>query len=169
MKNIGIFYASDTGNTELIAEKIAKAFGEEQAQVFDVSDADASDMEAFSNLIFSSPTWGSGDLQDDFDEFMEEIAETDFEGKTVALFGLGDGVTYEDTFVDAMGQIYEALEAKSCKIVGNVSTEGYDFDESLAEKESGKFVGLAIDEDNQDDLTDERIEKWVAQLKNEFQ
>ena len=169
MKKVGIFYASDTGNTEAIAEKMLAAFGEENAQIFDVSDADASDMEPFTNLIFSSPTWGSGDLQDDFDEFMEEISETDFDGKTIALFGLGDGVTYEDTFVDAMGQIYEVLEEKGCKIVGSVSTEGYEFDSSLSEKEDGRFVGLALDEDNQDDLTDERITNWVAQLKSEFE
>ncbi len=169
MKKVGIFYASDTGNTEVIAERLQAAFGEDNAQIFDVSDADASDMEPFTNLIFSSPTWGSGDLQDDFEEFMEEINEADLSGKTIALFGLGDGVTYEDTFVDAMGQIYEALEEKECKIVGSVSTEGYEYDESMAEKEEGKFVGLALDEDNQDDLTDERIANWVSQLKNEFE
>ncbi len=169
MKKVGIFYASDTGNTEVIAEKMLKAFGEDNAQIFDVSDADASDMEPFTNIIFSSPTWGAGDLQDDFEEFMEEISEANFEGKTIALFGLGDGVTYEDTFVDAMGQIYEALEGKGCKIVGSVSTEGYDFDESTAEKEEGLFVGLALDEDNQDELTDERIVNWIAQLKGEFE
>ena len=30
------------------------------------------------------------------------------------------------------------------------------------------FVGLALDEDNQSDLTDERIQKWVALVKGEF-
>ena len=167
MKKVGIFYASDTGNTEAVAEKMLAAFGEDNAQLFDVSDADADDMADFDNLIFSSPTWGVGDLQDDFEEFLEELEDADLDGKKVAFFGLGDAVTYEDTFVDAMGTIYEAIQDKGCEFVGAVSTDGYEFEESLAVKDD-KFVGLPLDEDNEDDKTDERIEKWVAQLQGEF-
>ena len=167
MQKIGLFFGSDTGVTEEIAEKIQNEFGKDNLEIFDVADADASDMEDFSNLIFGASTQGVGDMQSDFEEFLDEIDSIDFEGKTVAIFGLGDADTYADTFVDAIGMIYEALEAKNCKIIGSVSTDGYDYDESTAEVD-GKFVGLAIDEDNQDDLTDERIKTWVAQIKSEF-
>jgi len=33
----------------------------------------------------------------------------------------------------------------------------------------GKFLGLAIDEDNQKDLTAKRVEEWVALIKPAFQ
>jgi flavodoxin I len=167
MKKIGIFYASDTGNTEIVAEKLKQVLGEDNAVLYNVSDADAEDIAGFNYLIFSSPTWGRGDLQDDFVEFIEELDKVNFSDKKVALFGLGDGVTYDDTFVDAMGQIYDKLIEKSCHVVGSVSTEGYNYANSMAVRE-GKFIGLALDEDNQAELTDERIEKWVNQLKNEF-
>ena len=51
--------------------------------------------------------------------------------------------------------------------MGYWSAEGYEFNESKALKD-GKFVGLAIDEDNQSELTDSRIESWVAQIKPAF-
>ncbi|MFN9675593.1 MAG: flavodoxin FldA, partial [Microcystis sp.] len=53
------------------------------------------------------------------------------------------------------------------KTVGYWPTDGYDFNESKALK-NGKFVGLALDEDNQSDLTEQRIKTWVAGLKGEF-
>ena len=167
MQKIGIFFGSDAGTTEEIAEKMQQEFGEDNAEVFDVADADGSDMESFTNLIFGASTQGIGDMQGDFEEFMEEIEEADLSGKTVAIFGLGDADTYADTFVDAIGIIHELLDGKDCKIIGSVPTDGYEYDESIAEID-GVFVGLPIDEDNQDDLTDERIKNWVAQLKSEF-
>lgn len=51
--------------------------------------------------------------------------------------------------------------------VGYWSTDGYEFTDSKALRD-GKFVGLALDEANQSDLTQERIKAWVAQLKQEF-
>ena len=46
--------------------------------------------------------------------------------------------------------------------------EGYDFNESLGIAPNGMFYGLALDEDNQRDESNERIEKWVNQLKEEL-
>ncbi len=59
------------------------------------------------------------------------------------------------------------IEGKGCQLVGKVSTDGYEYDESRAEVD-GQFVGLPLDEENQSNLTDERIKHWVEQLKNEF-
>ncbi len=64
-----------------------------------------------------------------------------------------------------MGILYHACVDKGAVVVGgNWPTEGYDFEASNAVIEGG-FVGLAIDEDNQDDLTDERVSAWVEALK----
>ncbi len=165
MEKIGIFYGSSTGNAESVANKLQEAFGD--AEIFDVADASADDLNNFSNLILGTSTWGIGELQDDFEAFTSQIEDADLNGKKVALYGVGDQEGYGDSFVDAMGEVYELVQGKGCEIVGATSTDGYEYDESKAEKD-GKFVGLVIDEDNQDDLTDERVAAWVEQLKGAF-
>ncbi len=167
MENIGIFYGSSTGNTEAAAKQIQKEFGEDIATTFDVNNAKAIDIEQFSNLILGSSTWGIGDIQDDFDNFLSEISSANLKGKNIAIFGYGDQETYADSFVDAIGIIYEALENKGCKIVGKIPTEGYQYDSSKAEID-GKLIGLPLDDENQCNLTNERIKIWVQQLKECF-
>jgi flavodoxin I len=167
MQSVGIFYGSSTGNTETAAKLIVKELGSDIATALDVAKAKASDLESFTNIIFGASTWGDGDIQDDFEDFLDEIASANLAGKKVAIFGLGDQDMYPDSFVDAIGDIYNKLQGKACEIVGAVSTDGYEFDESRAVID-GKFAGLPLDEENQDDLTHERITKWVDQLKVVF-
>lgn len=167
MQKIGIFYGSSTGNSEAAAQQIQKEFGADQAKVFDVSDAKASDMEQYTNIIFGCSTLEIGELEYDFEDFMPEIEKVNFSGKKIAIFGLGDQESYPDSFADSIGIIYEALEGKGCEIVGKITTDGYNYDESRGEVD-GQLMGLALDDDNQGDLTDKRIKDWVVQLKSEF-
>ncbi len=161
MQKIGIFYGSDGGTTQEIAQKIANQIG--NAQVFDVASSKTSDLESFSNLILATPTYGSGDLQDDWDSFLSNINESAFAGKTIALVGVGDQEIYGDTFCNGVAQIYHKA-SKQGKIIGQTTTDGYTFDDSQAVV-NGKFVGLVIDESNQQELTDERISKWIESIK----
>ena len=167
MKIIGIFYGSSSGNTEGVAKQIQAEFGADNAQVFDVAKATKDDLEKFDNLIFGTSTWGFGELQDDFDGFMKQIEAANRSGKTVALCGGGDQESYSDTFVDGMGLVWQSLQGKGCNIVGQTSTEGYSYSNSQSDVE-GKFVGLAIDENNQSDQTADRVKAWVEVLKNAF-
>jgi flavodoxin I len=168
MSKIGLFFGTQTGNTETVAEMIQKAFGGESVvTLYDVSGAETSDFADFDCLIIGCPTWNIGELQSDWEGLYEELDSVDFSGKQVAYFGAGDQVGYADNFQDAMGILEEKISALGGKTVGNWSTDGYDFSESKAVK-NGKFVGLAIDEDNQSDLTDDRVAAWVTQLKREF-
>lgn len=167
MKKIGIFFGSTTGNTESAAELLIEKFGAENADLFNVSDASQEDLENYDNLIFGTSTWGSGELQDDFDEFLETVESAELSGKVVAIFGYGDQDSYADTFVDGMGTIYSAIKDKGCNLVGYTATEGYEFSESTA-VEDGRFVGLVLDEENQSDLTGERVENWIEELKKEL-
>jgi flavodoxin I len=107
------------------------------------------------------------DLQDDFEDFLEILDEIDFSGKKIALFGLGDQSTYADSFVDAMGILYDGLKKIGVTLVGSVSREGYSFTGSMA-CIKGKLVGLAIDEEFESHLTPGRVANWVKQLKKEF-
>jgi len=167
MQKVGIFYGSSTGNTEASAKQMQKSLGIDNAEVFDVADTNAKKVEQFSNLIFGSSTLGIGELQDDFYDFLSQLKKVNMEGKKVAIFGYGDQECYTYSFVDALGEIYSTLQNKGCEMMGKTSTDSYNFEESLAEIDR-QFVGLVLDEDNQYDLTDKRIEHWITQLTDEF-
>ena len=66
-----------------------------------------------------------------------------------------------------MGILEEKVSELGAETAGYWSVDGYDFSDSKALR-SGKFVGLALDEDNQPELTDGRVQQWVTQLKQEF-
>lgn len=165
MKKIGIVYGSSSGNTENVAKLIQKAFGAD-ADVVDVAQASVDKLNEYSYLILGTSTWGVGDLQDDWDGFAGQLKQVSWDGKKVAFFGLGDSASYSDSFVDGMGILYDEVKDKA-QVVGKVSSADYSYDSSRAE-DGGMFVGLAIDEDNESDKTDERIAAWVEGLKNEF-
>jgi flavodoxin I len=118
-------------------------------------------------LIIGCPTWNIGELQSDWEGLFPELDELDFSGKKVAYFGCGDQVGYADNFLDAIGILEEKITERGGKTVGYWSTEGYDFDTSKAVR-NGKFVGLALDDTNQSDLTEQRLKKWVTLLRIEF-
>lgn len=167
MKRIGIFYGSSTGNTEAAAEKIQQALGS-NADLFNVSSTPASKVAEYDNVILGTSTWGMGDLEDSMYTFVEDLAKVDLKGKTIALFGMGDQNSYSDTYCDGMGHIYEAINGKGATIIGAVDTDGYDYSSSISVVDD-QFVGLALDEDNQSDLTEGRINAWVGKLKEKFQ
>ncbi|MGL5878317.1 MAG: flavodoxin FldA [Xenococcaceae cyanobacterium] len=167
MTKVGIFYGSTTGKTEMVVESLQKEFGQDVVDLHNIADVDESDFEEYTNLIVACPTWNIGELQSDWDGFFPDLDSIDFSSKKVAYFGTGDRVGYADNFQDAMGILEEKIAELGGTTVGYWSTDGYDFNESKALKD-GKFVGLASDEDNQSDLTDERVKAWVAQLKKEF-
>ena len=158
-----IFYASSTGNTAEVSNKISDKLG--GIPVIDIADDGLSKINDFNKIILGNSTWGEGELQDDWDELWKEFSDLDFSGKTIALFGLGDQDGYPDNYVDAMGIIYEKVISKGGKIVGQWEIDNdYFFEESTAIVDD-MFVGLALDEDTQDELTDDRIEKWCEQIK----
>ncbi len=168
MEKIGLFYGSDTGNTETIALKIRDKISKENVFVVDMYDASVEEFAKYDKIILGLSTWHDGQLQSDWDTFFEEFKEVDFTGKTVAIFGLGDQYVYCDYFIDGVGIIGEVVLNNGGEIVGKWSTEGYEHTESKAETEEGLFLGLALDEDNQFDQTDDRVDTWVAQIKKEF-
>jgi len=166
---LGLFFGSDEGNTESVARRIQGQFEEGLVDVFDIADVTQLEFAEYENIILGIPTWDFGQIQSDWEEFWEDLSDIDFQGKTVALFGLGDQFGYGDYFLDAMGMLHDVIVEKGANIIGHWPTEGYDFDASKAWIEDKNcFVGLAIDEDQQEELTDKRVENWCAQIKSEF-
>jgi flavodoxin I len=168
MTQIGLFFGTQTGNTETLAEAIQSEFGGDGVvTIHDIADASPDDFADYPCLIIGCPTWNIGELQSDWEGFFDELDEIDFSGKQVAYFGAGDQVGYADNFQDAMGILAEKIASLGATTVGQWPTDGYEFDGSKA-VQNGKFVGLALDEDNQPELTGDRIKTWVAQLKPAF-
>ncbi len=165
MNDIAIFYGTTTGTTETIATKIASKLN---ADVFEIADVSSSQMNKYKYLIFGTSTWGDGDMQDDWDDFLNQFSDIDWSNKLVALFGVGDSYSYPDTFAGGMGLLHQALLKHNCSIVGQTDTSGYQIDGSTTAIVDGRFVGLAIDEDNESEHTDERIDSWIKRIKPLF-
>lgn len=169
MGEIGLFFGSDDGNTERVAHAIQQCLGEALVDVYDIAEVSQLEFIEYRKVILGIPTWDFGQIQSDWEEFWDDIAAVDFTGKQVALFGLGDQFGYGDYFLDAMGMLHDVIVASGAQIVGHWPTEGYEFDASKAEIPGvGKFVGLGIDEDQQEDQTTERLNRWCAQIHAEF-
>lgn len=165
MNKIAILYGSSGGNTESVAKRVQDLF-EGKADIFNVDSVSTGDIEAYPYLILGTSTTGVGDLQDDWDGFLPSFAKMDLSGKTIAMFGLGDSASFSDSFVGSLRVIYDEIHDKA-KIIGQVPDEGYTYDDSEAVID-GVWVGLPLDEDNEDHLTDERLAPWVENLKKEF-
>ncbi len=155
-----VIYGSSTGTCEAIAEKIASKLG---CEALNVQDLTADVIAANQNLILGTSTWGAGELQDDWYDGLKTLQGSNLIGKTIALFGCGDCATYSDTFVGGIGELYSGIKDSGAHFVGSVATDGYTFDDSEAVVD-GMFIGLPLDDINEDDKTDARIDAWVAQI-----
>ncbi len=169
MAQIGLFFGSDEGNTESVAYRIQQRFGAEVVDVFDIADVTQLEFAEYDKIILGISTWDFGQIQSDWEEFWGDIEQVPFAGKTVALFGLGDQFGYGDFFLDAMGMLHDVVVNSGATIVGHWPTEGYEFDASKAQVPGENlFVGLALDEDQQPELTKGRLDEWCAQVHRAF-
>ena len=162
---IGIFYGSSTCYTEMAAERIQLALSAQNAQLHNVADTPISKCLEYDFLLFGIPTWDYGELQEDWENIWDELAELDINGKTVAVFGMGDQIGYPDWFQDAMGYLYHLIASLGAELVGHWPNEGYTYNESKGLTEDGKyFVGLSLDDENQAEFSEGRIDKWLMSI-----
>lgn len=166
---IALFYGSSTCYTEMAAEKICQQLGNELVDSFNVADEPIVTASFYDFIIFGIPTWDYGELQEDWEEIWDEIDEIDFTGKTVALFGLGDQVGYPEWFLDAMGYLHAKVIKLGAKAVGYCDNKGFEYEASKAlTSDESQFVGLPLDDENQFEETDARIQQWCQRLQTEY-
>lgn len=161
MKKTIVVFGSSTGTCEGIAGDIAAKLG---VDAINVSDFTADVIAENDNLILGTSTWGAGEVQDDWYDGLNVIKGADLTGKTVALFGCGDSSSYSDTFCGGMAEIYNAVKEKGASVVGAVDDSDYSYDDSEAVID-GKFVGLALDNDNEEGKTAGRIDAWIKSIE----
>ncbi|WP_108258630.1 flavodoxin [Mangrovicoccus ximenensis] len=169
MAKIGLFFGTDTGKTRRIAKQIKKNFDDEtMAKPLNVNRATVGDFMAYDFLILGTPTLGDGELpglateaqEESWLEFLPRIEDQDFTGKTIAIYGLGDQITYPTEFVNAIFLLHEFFTDRGATCIGSWPSEGYGHEFSTAEVD-GEFLGLALDLDNEAALTDGRVSKWL--------
>ena len=169
-QDAGLYYGSTTGMTELVAQKIQAAAKQTGLHLHPVNIADMKnphELMKHDRLILGVPTWNIGQLQDDWLLLFPHLDDLDFTHKKVALFGVGDQKGYPDNFLDAMGILADKLMARGASIIGQTSAQDYSFNHSKALK-NNQFIGLGIDEYNQEDKTRQRIQAWLTQIQQEF-
>ena len=168
---IKLVYGSDTGNTENVIDNYLLNIFEPyfDIETLSVSQISPDDWTSHDFYILSIPTWYDGELQSDWEDYFEEFQTIDFTGKTVALFGLGDQIGYDEWFCDGIGILAEVVEKNGGKVIGHTEKDdSFDFETSKALKNENTFWGLCLDEDNQDELREERLKNWFNKLKKEI-
>ena len=159
----GIFYGSTTGMTESLAETIAARMGVAKTDLHNVAGSSADAVMVYDLLLLGSSTWGCGELQDDWYDFLDALKKQDLSGKRVALFGCGDSASYPDSFCDAMAEIRDGLEATGCSFVGALDASDYEGCSSRICRD-GRVIGLAVDDSAAESANDARMEKWIAAI-----
>ena len=157
MNKIGIFYGSATGTTSDVARRIAKLLSVSDKDIHDVAATAPHVMGDYDVLLLGSSTWGNGELEDDWYDFIDGAQSLDLSGKKFAVFGCGDE-TMSDTFCNALG----------ATLIGEFPAEGYSYDHSEASAPGGMMRGMVLDEVNHPELTPQRLSLWADELKKQM-
>lgn len=166
MKRIGIFYGSTTGTTEEVAKLIAKALNVNDSDVYDVKTIAPSKLGDYDALILGTSTWGDGEMQSDWFDFLDGADVLDLKGRQFAVFGCGDE-TMSETFCDGVGELYKRIMKTGATPVGAFNEDGYTFNQSGAVVD-GKTVGLVLDLVNHPELTEPKITEWTGIVVKEL-
>lgn len=171
MKKIALIYWPKKGNVEKAAHQIYEQFDKSIIDIFTITAVDMEQLSQYENIIIGGSTTGADNWEDAHKsrwiEFFKGLEKINPSGKKVAFFGLGDQILYPDHFVDSMAQLKSEFAKFDVQFVGTWSTEGYEHTGSDS-IEDEKFIGLALDEDQQPEMTSGRIKAWTDQIKSEL-
>ncbi len=174
MKKTALLYSPEGGNVNSVTNKLGEMIGNDKVDIIPVNKVVKEDVDKYSQIIFLGSTvgadhWSNESVVNEWPEFFRKVDEISFEDKKVAIVGLGNSVLYPEHFADGMAHLYNTITKKKAEIFGFVDAKDYTFTDSEAVNAEGFFCGLPIDEDNEDELTTERLEKWISILKPDFE
>ena len=174
MSKTALFYSPEGGNVNTVTNMLGELIGNDKVDIIPVKEVEKEDLSKYNKIILVGSTvgadhWNNEIVVDEWTEFFTKIKEISFEKKKVAIVGLGNSFLYPSHFVDGMADLYESLTKQNAKVLGKVDAKDYDFTDSEAVDDDGFFCGLAIDEDNEPELTSGRLENWISILKSDFE
>jgi len=172
MKNkVALFYAPKGGKVDCISRIITDKARKYQIDRMCVTEVSADKILEYDKIIFGNSSIYNGSnlavVDKNWKSFLNELQKIDLTGKKVAIFGLGNHLTYPAHFVDSIGYLANFLEERNAKIYGKVVDEGYEYRDSKALRD-GFFMGLPLDEETESDKSEGRIDCWLEQLRKEF-
>lgn len=117
MTNAILVFASMTGNTEEIAQLVAKGVREAGVDltIRELPAGEPQELEQYDGILLGSYTYGDGDLADEFMDFYDDMNGLNLEGKIAAVFGSGD--TAYEQFCVAVDILSEKLQECGATIV----------------------------------------------------
>jgi len=174
MSKTAILFSPVGGNVNSVADKLGVMIGNDKVDIIPVKEVESEALINYSQIILVGSTvgadhWTNQILVDEWEAFFARIGEFSFEKKKVAIIGLGNCVLYPEHFADGMANLYKRVTTQNAEVFGFVDAKDYDFTDSKSVNEEGYFVGLAIDEDNEADLTPERLKKWIDTIQSDFE
>jgi len=174
MSKTVLFFSPEGGNVDRVANKLGELIGNDKVDIIPVKEVEKGDLYKYNKIILVGSTvgadhWNNEIVVNEWPKFFTKIKEISFEKKKVAIVGLGNSVLYPEHFADGMAVLYERIIQQYGEILGFVDAKDYDFTDSEAVNDEGFFCGLPIDEDNEAELTTERLEKWISILKSDFE
>lgn len=174
MNKTALLYSPEGGSVNRVTNKLGELIGNDKADVIPVKEVEKGDLDKYNKIILVGSTvgadhWDNEIIVDEWAEFFTKIKDLSFEKKKLAIVGLGNSVLYPSHFADGMAVLHEKIIAQNATVLGKVEAKGYDFEDSEALDDEGFFCGLAIDEDNEPELTAGRLEKWISILKSDFE
>lgn len=118
---IALFYGTETGNAEMLAEDIATELDAEHETSFaNLADSAPEDLKAAELNVIVCSSYGDGELPASAKPFVERLAaETPvLAGVLFAIFGLGDS-EYADTYGFGSMKLAEALVGRGATALGD--------------------------------------------------
>jgi flavodoxin I len=172
MKKIALIFSPEGGNVDLSGDQIVARFNDAEITKISINSITPEILSKYDNWIVGGSTvgshvWEDADDSNKWNDFFKMLDDVDNNGKVVAFYGLGDQVLYPHHFVVGLGVFQEEFEKRNFRIVGKWPSDGYEFIDSEGVKD-GYFYGLALDQDQQSELSDERIDQWLEIIKKEF-
>lgn len=134
---IGIYYGSETGNSEILCEDIQSELGSGfDCHISSLADVDPSTLEPETFYIFITSTYGNGDLPSNAVPFEEAMNRDrpDLTGIRFAIFGLGDMV-FSETFNQGSEKLMALLKTHKAEMLGErgiFDASGFDMPEDVA-------------------------------------
>lgn len=144
---IGIYYGSETGNSEMLCEDIEAELGDGYTcDIQSLADVDPAALDKSWFYIFVTSTYGNGDLPSTALPFEEALTEgqPDLTGIRFAIFGLGDQV-FAETFNHGSKKLTELLTGRGAVQLGERGlhdASGFEMPEDIALPWVRGIVGL---------------------------
>ncbi len=152
MANAIVVYASETGNTEYVAEGVVKGLkqGGLDVTLKNVGDSKPGELLEYDLVLLASSSWGEEEkeLHESMEDYYDGLEGIDLSGKRAAAFGCGES-EYEH-FCGAVDLLEERLEERGAKLLHDLGD------------------GFRVDGDPDQDILDSAKE-WGKEMAENFQ